>query len=137
VHVQVTTVESTVTHGPPSAANAASTFHYRPSVASKPRHVTASPHATSVRVKWKAPASNGGHSITHYRVRAIALPDGSRSGKTPPTVTKLTKSGKARAITLSGLRGGWIYEITVRAVNSKGLGLLGRPSRTYLIHAAP
>jgi pro-kumamolisin-like protein/fibronectin type III domain protein/IPT/TIG domain-containing protein len=137
VHVRVTTVETRVTHGSASPPNAASTFTYHASVASAPRHVTATKHATSLRVKWQAPASDGGHPITHYRVRAIALPSGSRlTTKTPPPVVVSTKNGKARSAELTGLRRGWRYQITVRAVTSKGLGLAAKSPRTYLIRIA-
>ena len=124
VNIRVLTVESIATTGHPSAISSADTYTYKSSVASPPQDVTAKAHGTSVTVHWKVPASAGGHTITRYRVSAVAFPNSNKKGaKKPPTVVLFTKNANARTATLTGLRGGWFYSIKVQAMNSAGRGL--------------
>jgi hypothetical protein len=132
VNIQVVTVESLSTRSasPPTAA---ATFTYKASAPSAPQDVTAHQAATTLTVKWKTPASNGGHAITGYRVSAISLPNSDKKGaKKPPTVVVTTKAG-ARTAKLTKLRGGWGYEVEVQAINSLGRGLPGSPPLVYFI----
>ncbi len=135
VNIRVMTVESAVNGDTESPVTSAATFSYKSSVASAPQDVTVKQVTTSLTVKWKAPLSNGGHTITHYRVSAIAEPNSDKKGaKKPPTVVVVTKHGSARSAKLTKLRGGWFYEVKVQAVNSKGRGIAGSPDRDFFIH---
>jgi hypothetical protein len=136
VHIVVTTVES-IAAGHPSRKTAAATFTYKPSVPSSPRDVVGHAHGRVLVVHWHPPASNGGHAITAYRVKAVALRNSSRpDAKTAPTVHLTTKHGSARSARLTGLRGGWAYVLKVKAVNSRGAGLAGKASHLFFIHEA-
>ncbi|MBV9869616.1 MAG: IPT/TIG domain-containing protein [Frankiaceae bacterium] len=137
VHVTVTTAES-IAEGAPSAKTKATKFHYVASPPSPPQAIQAKPHHTSLHVTWKAPASDGGHPITGYRVSAVAVPNSfKRHAKKPKPVVVDTKNGNARSATAKGLRGGWTYFVKVQAINSLGRGLVGESSRFYAIHQAP
>lgn len=134
VHVVVTTIESRA-GGHPSARTRAATFHYKPSVPAPPRGLTVTRHGRSLRVKWTAPASTGGHPITRYRATAVALRNSFKRGaKKPPAVSVTSKNGKARSAKLTGLRGGWSYFVKVRAINRLGPGLAVRSRRAFAIH---
>ncbi|HEX3822865.1 MAG TPA: protease pro-enzyme activation domain-containing protein [Mycobacteriales bacterium] len=134
VDITVSTVESVV-QGRPSTETAAATFSYKTSVPAPARDVIAKPHGRSLAVTWKAPASNGGHAITRYIVSAISFRNSFKPGaKKPPTVVVRTKNGKARKATVAGLRAGWDYRVTVKAVNSRGHGLPGQSPKAYFIH---
>jgi Pro-kumamolisin, activation domain/Fibronectin type III domain/IPT/TIG domain len=134
VDITVTTVESRF-NGKSSAKTAAATFRYTASVPAPPRHVAAKAHDTSLTVRWKPPASNGGHPITGYRVSAVSFANSDKKGaKKPPTVFVLTKTARARSAKLTGLRGGWDYRVKVQAVNRLGRGLPGMPERIFFIH---
>jgi hypothetical protein len=136
VHIVVTTVES-LAAGHPSRKTAAATFTYRRSVPAPPRDVVGKAHGLSLVVHWHPPASTGGHPITAYRVKAVALRNSSRPGaKIAPAVALTTKNGKARSAKLTGLRGGWLYVLKVKAINSLGTGLPGKPRRVFFIHQA-
>jgi hypothetical protein len=134
VSVQVVTIES-LYNGHPSAKTSVARFTYKSSVASAPQDVTGTAHGKSLTAHWKAPASNGGHAITRYRVSAVAFANSpSKGAKKPPTVVVVTKHGSARSAKLIGLRAGWTYEIRVQAVNSKGRGVAGVSERVFFIH---
>jgi Fibronectin type III domain/IPT/TIG domain len=134
VNIRVATVESVATGHAASAPSAGGKFTYKSSVAAPPQDVTVKKVTTNLFVKWKAPASNGGHAITRYRVTATAEPNSDRKGaKKPPTVVVVTKHGTARSAVLTGLRGGWFYQVRVRAITSKGQGLAGSPNRDFFI----
>jgi hypothetical protein len=136
VNIRITTVESVAAAGGHrSAVSPQATFTYTSSVAAPPRDVTGTKHGTRLDVKWKAPASNGGHGIIRYRVSAVGLPNSpSPKAKRPPTVTVTTKNGKARSAKLTKLRAGWTYFIEVKAVNKKGRSSAGRSTKAYFIH---
>jgi hypothetical protein len=134
VDITVVTEESVV-QGHPSAKTAAATFSYKASVPSPATDVAAKAHGKSLAVTWKPPASNGGHAITRYRVFAVSFADSLKRGaKKPPTVSLKTKNGKARKATLTGLRAGWDYRVSVEALNRLGRGLPGHSTRVYFIH---
>jgi hypothetical protein len=136
VPVRVITAESLAeNHGKPSRITKAAMFSYVPSVPAPPQDVKAKPHNTTLAVTWQAPASNGGHKITSYRVTAVALKNSFRRGaKKPKPVVVTTKNGAARSATVKGLLGGWTYFVKVQAVNSLGRGLPGETDRSYAIH---
>jgi hypothetical protein len=135
VPVTVTTTEST--HGGASSTvTTASHYHYFVSAPAAPRALAIHRHGTTLGVIWKAPASDGGRAITSYRVSAIALSTSRKPGaKLPPTVA-VTTTSRARVAHLRGLRGGWSYLVTVRAVNRKGRGRLAVSPRPLLIRQA-
>jgi len=139
VHVRVVTAESFFTGSAPSAANAASAFTYKPSVASPPQEVTFTKHGTAVSVTWKAPYTDGGSPILHYRVIAVSQPNSFKKGaKKPPNVVVKTKHASTHSAVLTGLRGGWTYKIKVEAVTKKGDGLAGeRGSDPYVFITDP
>jgi large repetitive protein len=131
-NIRVTTAESK-TGGTRSAKTTAATFHYTTSVASPVRDVVGKAHGSSLHVSWLPPVSNGGRTITGYRVSAIAFPVGRNPhAKRAPSVHLLTASG-ARTATLTGLRYGWYYRIEVQAVNGEGRGRPGNSRRAFLI----
>jgi hypothetical protein len=137
VNIVVATAES-IAEGHPSKKTKAARFTYRASIPAPPQQLSAKPHHTSLAVSWKAPASNGGHAITAYRVSAIALRNSFKHGaKKPAPVTVTTKNGKARSVTLKRLKGGWTYFVKVQAINSLGRGLAAESERVYTIHEAP
>jgi hypothetical protein len=134
VNIRVATIESIATGSPASAPNSGARFTYKTSVASPPQDVTVTKHTTTLVVHWKAPASSGGHPVLRYRVVAFAEPNSDKKGaKTPPDVVVVTKHGSARTGILTGLRGGWFYQVRVRAVTSKGRGLAGQPPQDFFI----
>lgn len=133
VNIVVTTVES-IAEGHPSAPTKAATFSYRPSFPAAPRSVTAKAHGRSVTVKWKPPRSDGGHRITHYYLRAVALKNSPKPGANAPKPVTLTRSASARSAILHGLSAGWTYYIKVQAVNRLGRGLTTTTHRALAIH---
>lgn len=133
VHIVVTTVES-IAEGHPSAPRKAATFSYRPSVPAAPRSVTAKAHGKSVTVRWKPPLSDGGHAITHYYLRAVALKNSPKKGAKAPAPVTLSRPASARTAILHRLAAGWTYYIKVQAVNSLGRGLTGTTRRAFAIH---
>ena len=78
-----------------------------------PTAVVATPGIASAAVSWTAPASDGGSPITGYVVTAL------HGGQT------CTTTG-ATACTVTGLTGGRLYTIRVRASNAKGEGRAAR-----------
>ena len=74
-----------------------------------PAGVTASPGYASATVSWRPPSSDGGSPITNYRV---TLSPGS----------EFCKSGEATSCTVTGLKTGTTYTVSVRARNKKGFG---------------
>ena len=71
--------------------------------------------ADSLPVSWVMPgAEPGAPAITGYQVRYRSLPGG--------TFTVLTQAATDRSVTLSGLTGGTVHEVQVRAINADGLG---------------
>jgi hypothetical protein len=133
VNIVVTTVES-IAEGHPSAPTKAATFTYRPSVPAPPRSLTAKAHGTSITVKWKPPASNGGHHLTHYIVRAVALKNSPKKGAKAPAPVKLITSASARTGVLHGLAAGWTYFVKVQATNNLGPGRTATTRRAFAIH---
>jgi hypothetical protein len=74
-----------------------------------PRDVTGLPGNRTVEVRWAAPVSNGGATITRYRMRA-------NPGGRTCTITG------ARRCTVTGLTNGTRYTFQVRARNGAGWG---------------
>src|SRR5207245_11068274 len=72
--------------------------------------------ANQAAVTWQAPASNGGSTITAYKVVAFA-------GTTAENATYV--GGSATSVTMSGLAGGTSYTFQVSAVNGDGTSLPG------------
>lgn len=71
------------------------------------------PRATSVTLRWKAPASDGGAAITSYRIM-VKTAAGKRVG--PLRVV----NGSARKVVVRGLAPGTRYQFRVQAQNSLG-----------------
>jgi Bacterial Ig-like domain (group 3)/Fibronectin type III domain len=98
--------------GAASAASAAVT----PAAATAPgapAAVQGSPADSSVNLTWTAPASDGGSSITSYRV----TPYVGSAAQTP-----VVFNSPATSETVSGLTNGTSYTFTVAAINSVGAG---------------
>ena len=96
--------------GPVSAGSATVTPRTTPGKPSLGR-VTAG--KASVSVRWTAPKSTGGAPVTKYTVRTWS---GSR------LVKIMTVAGSARSATVTGLRNGTRYRVTVTATNQAGAG---------------
>ena len=78
-----------------------------------------SPHdSTSLAVSWTAPGSDGGSTITGYKVQWKEATD---SWDTPADVSEEEAAGTSRTIT--GLTGGTAYSVRVLAINDIGEGL--------------
>jgi fibronectin type 3 domain-containing protein len=73
-----------------------------------PTDVTAVAGNAQATVSWKAPASNGGSSITSYTVTSV------------PADQTATASGSATSVTVSSLTNGTSYRFYVTATNSSG-----------------
>ena len=86
-----------------------------PTKPSAPRSLSAKPGNGSLALKWSAPSSTGGATITGYRVYVS-----STSSTGPWTLSGGTASGTTR--TIGGLKNGTPYWIAVAAVNSAGEG---------------
>jgi hypothetical protein len=83
-----------------------------------PGSVKAVGGTAKVTVSWAAPSWNGGSAITGYNVYKGTTPGG-ESG-TPVNATPLAATVKTFAVT--GLTGGKVYYLTVRAINAVGTG---------------
>ena len=82
-------------------------------VPTAPTITSATPGNAQVTLTWTAPASNGGTSITNYRIYR---------GTTPGSETLLTTLGNVLTYTNTGLINGQTYYYKVSAVNSAGEG---------------
>jgi putative cell wall-binding protein len=79
-------------------------------VPSAPRNPSATAGDRSATVRWSAPSSTGGATITAYQVTAT------------PGGAVVTTSGSARSATVSNLTNGIAYTFTVTATNAAGTG---------------
>ena len=99
--------------GAESAASAAITPSSGTTVPGAPTGVGGSAGSASVALSWTSPASDGGSTITGYRVTPYI-------GATAQTPV-LTGSA-ATAFTVTGLTNGTAYTFTVAAINAVGTG---------------
>src|SRR6266480_3319675 len=84
-----------------------------PSPPSAPQNLAATAGNAQVTLNWQAPASDGGSSITNYKIyRGVA----------PGSETLLTTVGNVLTYTDSGVSNGLTYYYQVSAVNSPGEG---------------
>lgn len=114
VDITITTIGGYLVGQPTSPTTSTATFTYDKSTPSAPQDVTATGGKASISVTWKAPVTNGGYPIVDYVVTA--------TGKGLRPVRAKTLSTKA---TLTGLKAGGRYTVTVVAVNKLGNGLPG------------
>jgi alpha-tubulin suppressor-like RCC1 family protein len=92
-------------------------------VSSRPRGLIAVPLDGAVRLRWKAPASNGGNSITGYRIE--------RSSPSGNWTRVATTNGK-RSTTVRNLTNGDSYRFRVAALNASGTGTFSKARRVTL-----
>jgi len=120
----------TVTAESPTGSSAAATADrsVRPhGTPGAPRDVRATAKASALHVRWRAPLDDGGRPVTGYV--ATAWPGGSTC-----------ETRAARRCTISHLRPGTAYSVTVRAENRAGIGLISpgsQPVEPLAGHAAP
>ncbi|OJU86039.1 MAG: hypothetical protein BGO11_04160 [Solirubrobacterales bacterium 70-9] len=81
----------------------------------EPTEVAAAPRNASAAVTWKVPASDGGGTITSYKITPYL------NGTTPLTATTVTGATTTSA-TVSSLTNGQSYTFKVAAVNAIGTG---------------
>ncbi len=96
-----------------------------PAVPGAPTGVSASPEPGGADVNWSPPSSDGGASITQYKILATDLTDPARGGQTAQT------KGYVGQI-IHGLTVGDRYTLTVRAANSAGTGPASAPSNAVV-----
>lgn len=82
-------------------------------VAGRPRALKATPLDRAVRLRWQAPASNGGNSISGYRIQRRTA-----SGNWKQVAST---NGK-RNVRITGLKNGSTHRFRVAAVNASGIG---------------
>src|SRR6185437_10809310 len=82
-----------------------------PTVPDAPTGVAGSPRDSSVALTWTAPASNGGSTITNYRITPFIG---------AAAQTAVTTTSAATGFTVPGLTNGTTYTFTVAAINAVG-----------------
>jgi alpha-tubulin suppressor-like RCC1 family protein len=82
-------------------------------VAGRPTALTATTLDRAVRLRWKAPASNGGNSINGYRIQR-RTPSGSWK--------QVASTNGKRTVRITGLKNGKTYRFRVAAANASGIG---------------
>ncbi|GAB1640408.1 fibronectin type III domain-containing protein [Krasilnikovia sp. MM14-A1259] len=97
--------------GPANAVRVAGTPRTTPGT---PRAVNVSSRGKKARVGWAAPANTGGAPVTGYRARVY----GGRAGGS--AVAQCTTKGGGRDCTVSGLKAGRTYWVSVAAQNGAG-----------------
>ncbi len=114
VPITVETVESMATGFGSTAPNPAAQFTYQTSAPSAPAPANATFGAGTITVTWHAPASNGGHPVTGYRVTASS-----------PGRANLVwnASASATSYTFPYVQPGVVWTVSVAAVSSGGVGL--------------
>jgi hypothetical protein len=110
--------------GPESAASNAVT-PTGATLPGEPTAVTAAARNASALVTWKAPASDGGATISSWKVTPYL------NGTTPLTATTVTGATTTSA-TVSSLTNGGSYTFKVAAVNSVGTGVASAASGTVM-----
>jgi hypothetical protein len=110
--------------GPESAASNAVT-PTGATLPGEPTAVTAAARNASALVTWKAPASDGGATISSWKVTPYL------NGTTPLTATTVTGATTTSA-TVSSLTNGGSYTFKVAAVNSVGTGVASAASGTVI-----
>lgn len=96
-----------------------------PAVPGAPTGVSAGPEPGGADVDWSPPSSDGGASITQYKILATDLTDPARGGQ------KARTKGYVGQI-IHGLTVGDRYTLTVRAINSVGSGPASAPSNAVV-----
>jgi hypothetical protein len=79
-----------------------------------------------IELKWTAPASDGGATLTGYNVYVGTKP----SGLSASPLNKRPLSPGATGLLITALKPGATYYFSVRAINRRGLG-----ARSHLVHA--
>ena len=102
-------------------------------VPTAPQSLTATPGNTQIVLDWQAPASNGGSTITNYKIY---------QGTTSGSLTLLTTVDNVLTYTNTGLTNGQVYYYQVSAVNVIGEGAKcteasATPTATTLVPTAP
>ena len=95
-----------------------------------PRSLAAAPGDGEVVLRWTAPASDGGETITRYEYR-------SKATSSLPFVSSdsWTSAGTALTATVGSLTNGTPYSFEVRAVNTVGAGTAATTSATPMATA--
>jgi hypothetical protein len=112
VDIRIETIGGYLVGETESAPNTSATFTFSKSAPSAPQNLKVKAGNDSLTASWAAPVTNGGYSITGYE--AVASANGQKS--VTVKTTKLTA-------TLTGLKHGVAYTVTVYAINKLGKGL--------------
>jgi subtilisin family serine protease len=119
--------ENFVGEGPPSPSSAAVTPRAVPSA---PSGVTGTPGNKQVALAWRAPSSNGGSTVTGYR---IEMSRGAGAFTTVVANTGSTSLGR----TITGLTNGASYRFRVRAINAAGASAASSASASLVPRTKP
>jgi prepilin-type N-terminal cleavage/methylation domain-containing protein len=95
-----------------------------------PSVLTVAPGDTTIAVTWSPNANDGGDPVTSWRLFAV----GATTGEVGP---QIVNGGGATSATITGLKNGDTYRVSLEAVNGIGVGLRSDPSTTVVPYGIP
>lgn len=129
-------VSATNSEGLASVLSDESTAIVWRTVSAAPRNVVATRGNASAVVRWQAPLSNGGSSVTKYVAQAL-VKGNPVTGKTCSTPTVTPPAIPAVTCTIAGLTNGTSYAFVVKATNGVGESVASLASSTVVPATVP